>query len=93
MYLRLTLLKQEWHTPIAMITDFDCWKEEHCSANEIMKVMKENNVKAQVLISIIVELYSNNRIIPTKENNEVVIMTPESAQSDEHKKLLKVLLS
>ncbi len=80
------------YSTIAMVTDFDCWKDEHCSANEIMKVMKENNAKAQVLIPKIVELYSKNKIKPVKENKEG-IMTPESAQSDEHKRLLKVLLS
>ena len=54
------------YSTIAMITDYDCWKEEHCSVDEIMKVMKGNNEKAQKIIPAIIDNFKKNPISPIK---------------------------
>lgn len=79
------------YSTIAMVTDFDCWKEHHCSVNEIMAVMKGNNEKAQKVIPQIIKNYINNPICPLKEN-KVGIMTPIESLNEEQKNFLKVLL-
>ena len=43
------------YSTIAMVTDYDCWKEEHCTLEEIMKVMGENNKTANMIIPEIIK--------------------------------------
>lgn len=80
------------YATIAMITDYDCWKEEHCSVDEIMEVMKYNNQRAQELIPKIISNYKNNPIKPIKEN-EVGLMTPKENLTNEQLKIIEVLMS
>ena len=80
------------YSTIAMVTDFDCWKDVHCSVDEIMKVMKSNNQKAQALIPKIIENYSKKPIKAIKEN-EVGIMTPIENMSSSQKSIIDILLS
>lgn len=80
------------YSTIAMITDYDCWKEEHCSVDEIMKVMKGNNEKAQKIIPAIIDNFKKNPISPLKEN-AVGIMTPMESLNDQQKAIVKVLLN
>ena len=42
------------YAAVAMSTDYDCWKEEHCTVDEIMKVMKNNNESAQRLLRYVI---------------------------------------
>lgn len=76
---------------LAMVTDYDCWKEEHCAVDEIMKVMKINNAHAQdVLKAALPELLKN----PPKfvKENEVGIMTPISNLSKEQRHIVEILI-
>ena len=48
------------YATVAMVTDYDCWKEEHCTVEEIMKVMGQNYKSAATLLeSLIPSLHSN----------------------------------
>ena len=38
------------YATIAMVTDYDCWKEEHCELSEIMKVMATNNQQVHMVL-------------------------------------------
>jgi 5'-methylthioadenosine phosphorylase len=80
------------YSTVAMVTDYDCWKEEHCSIEEIIKVMTENSKTAKLLLSnLIPALYRN----PTEfelENQFAVITSPEKV-TETHKKIVDTLLS
>jgi len=79
------------YATIAMITDYDCWKEEHCTLEEIMNVMKKNYINAQkILIDLIPDLIKNP-IEYNAENINSVVTQPEKLSAD-HKKILEVLL-
>ncbi len=75
----------------AMVTDYDCWKEEHCTLEEIIKTMNSNTLAAQKLISGIVADLTTSPIEFTPENQYAVITKKESI-SDEHQAMLEVLL-
>ncbi len=79
------------YATIAMVTDYDCWKEEHCTLEEIMKVMKTNNENAQKVLSIVLPELKNNNFSFKKENTFAVLTKPEHL-SQEQKYILEVLM-
>jgi 5'-methylthioadenosine phosphorylase len=80
------------YATIAMVTDYDCWKEEHCTLDEIMKVMKENNKNAHLLLKDLIPNLDKNKFDYKKENIDA-ILTPEERLSSEQKEIVKVLKS
>lgn len=79
------------YATIAMVTDYDCWKEEHCTVEEIMKVMGQNNEKAQKLIlSLLPDLVE--RPIQFEKENRFGVMTPKESMTNEQKEWVEVLL-
>lgn len=80
------------YATVAMVTDYDCWKEEHCTLEEIMKVMGQNNKSAQELIRLLVPSLSKEPISFEKENAFAVVTKPENI-GPQHKEILKVLQS
>ena len=79
------------YATIAMVTDYDCWKDEHCTLEEIMKVMKQNYINVQSLLVKLIPSLINDPINITKENLQAVV-TKEISLSQEHKKIIEVLL-
>jgi 5'-methylthioadenosine phosphorylase len=79
------------YATVAMVTDFDCWKDEHCSVDEIMKVMQSNNVSAQNLLKNVLPKLATNPFGFEKENT-VGVMTPKEKIPSEKIELLNVLL-
>lgn len=79
------------YATIAMVTDYDCWKEEHCAVDEIMRVMGENNKQVQKLIVQLIPDLVKNPISFTKEN-AVGVMTPRDAWSNEQKEWMEIIL-
>lgn len=80
------------YATVAMVTDYDCWKEEHCTLDEIMKVMQENNKNAHKLILELIPELEKNKFDYKKENLEA-ILTPLERLSDEQKEIIKTLQS
>lgn len=80
------------YATIAMITDYDCWKEEHCQVDEIMKVMKKNNLSVQKILKSAIPYISESNFI-VKTENEVGVMTPKDKLSTEQIEILEVLLA
>lgn len=79
------------YATIAMVTDYDCWKEEHCTLEEIMRVMKKNNLSAQKVIEkLIPEL--NRHPIKFSPENEFAVVTADDKLNSRHREILKVLL-
>ena len=79
------------YATVAMVTDYDCWKEEHCTVQEIMDVMKSNYVSAQKFIVEAIPELSKNPINFVKEN-QYAVMTDSTLLKTEHKEMLEVLL-
>ena len=79
------------YATVAMVTDFDCWKEEHCTVDQILKYMDSNNKKAQSLIPSMVENFYQNKF---EFQNEIKdgILTPLEQLSVEKKKIVEVLM-
>ena len=78
------------YATVAMVTDYDCWKEEHCTVDEIMKVMGKNYTQAQELISKIIPELTKNPIKFEKENLFAVVTNPELISSAQ-KEMIQVL--
>lgn len=79
------------YATVAMVTDYDCWKEEHCTVQEIMDVMKSNYVSAQKFVKeAIPELVKNPvKFVP---ENEYAVMTDQALHKTNHKEILEVIL-
>lgn len=79
------------YATVAMVTDYDCWKEEHCTVQEIMDVMKSNYISAQKFIKIALPNLVKDPIKFTPEN-QFAIMTDQSLHKKHHKEILEVVL-
>ncbi len=79
------------YATIAMVTDYDCWKEEHCTVDEIMKVMKTNNLNAHKLLMNLIPRLAANRFAVQKENS-FAILTPREKLSSEQSQIVEMLL-
>jgi 5'-methylthioadenosine phosphorylase len=79
------------YATVAMVTDYDCWKEEHCEVQEIMSVMKDNYVSAQKLVTELIPSLVKNPISFVPENKFAVVTDPNKL-TDDHKKILEVIL-
>ena len=64
------------YATVAMVTDYDCWKEEHCSVEEIMKVMGDNYKSAQKLILNLIPNLAKNPINFEPENKFAIVTNP-----------------
>lgn len=79
------------YATIAMVTDYDCWKEEHCTVDEIMKVMHTNNQNVQVVLKEVIPEVCKNPPKFQKEN-AIGIMTPKDQLNARAEEVLSVLL-
>jgi len=79
------------YATVAMVTDYDCWKEEHCTVQEIMDVMKSNYISAQKLIKTAVPDLVKNPV-QFKPENQYAVMTDTNLHTDHHKEILEVIL-
>jgi 5'-methylthioadenosine phosphorylase len=79
------------YATINMVTDYDCWREEHCAVEEILKVMDQNNRVARDLIQKLVPYLAKNPVEYTPENRFAVI-THDDELTQNHKEILEVLL-
>ncbi len=79
------------YATIAMVTDYDCWKEEHCTLEEIMKVMATNNLSAHAVLKVLIPKLTKNSFKVKKENAHA-IMSKTDKLSQEQNYVLEVLL-
>lgn len=78
------------YATIAMVTDYDCWEiGDHCTTEQIMEVMKTNNLNAQKLISNIVKNFDH---IEFEKENKHSVMSDTTNLSLEKKQILEMLL-
>jgi len=79
------------YATIAMVTDYDCWKEEHCELAEIMKVMATNNQQVHKVLNSLLPMLKNNLFEFKKENTYAILSKPENL-TQELARTLEVLL-
>ena len=79
------------YATVAMVTDYDCWKEEHCTVQEIMDVMKSNYVSAQKFVVRAIPDLVKNPVKFTPEN-AYAVMTDKSLLTPKHQEILEVVL-
>lgn len=79
------------YATIAMVTDYDCWKEEHCTLEEIMKVMATNNQQAHAVLKKLIPALSAKPFKFQKENTFAVLSRPEK-MTTEQTQMLEVLM-
>lgn len=80
------------YATVAMVTDYDCWKGEHCTVQEIMEVMKSNYASAQKFVALAIPELVKNPVEFVKEN-QYAIMTDQGLLNSSHKEILEVVLS
>lgn len=79
------------YATIAMVTDYDCWKEEHCTLEAVMEVMKTNNRNVQKVLSIVIPHLAKN-LFPFKKENTFAVLTKPEKMSHEQLYVLEVLM-
>ncbi len=79
------------YATIAMVTDYDCWKEEHCTVEEILKVIKYNIEQVNKILPTIIEemVKKPPQII---YENEFALVTDHSRLDEQQQMILNVLL-
>lgn len=80
------------YATIALVTDYDCWKEEACSVEEIMKVLGFNYTSAQKLIRYLVPVLTKDPI-QVKNDLSIMTITKKELLNEKHEKILSVLSS
>lgn len=80
------------YATLAMVTDFDCWKEEHCTLEEIMNVMKDNNMMVKKVLEQLIPHLDKNKFEVVSENANSVVTHSEEIRG-EHDLILKTILS
>ena len=80
------------YATIGMVTDFDCWKEDHCTVEEILKVMSKNNQAVQEVLKDLIPKLNSNKF-QFNEENKYAVMTPLENLNENQKTIINVLLS
>ena len=80
------------YATVAMVTDYDCWKEEHCTLEEIMNVMKHNYLSAQELLKQLIPGLAAHPPAFVPENKNAIVTNPKLI-SQHHQKILEVILA
>jgi 5'-methylthioadenosine phosphorylase len=79
------------YATVAMVTDYDCWKDEHCTVQEIMEVMKSNYTSAQKFVALAIPELVKNPVEFTPEN-QYAVMTDQGLLSSANREILEVIL-
>ncbi len=79
------------YATVAMVTDYDCWKEEHCTVDEIIRVMGSNYKKVQELLKVMIPDLASNTVSFESENKYAVI-TNKDIISNESQSIINTLL-
>ena len=75
---------------LAMVTDYDCWRDKSACVEDILKIMKETATKAQSVIKGSVEKIAKNPFVFPKENR-LGLMTPMESLNQKQKEIVDIL--
>lgn len=79
------------YATVAMVTDYDCWKEEHVTLQAVMAVMRSNYESAQKLITDLIPSLVKNPVSFEPENKYAVV-TDQTKLTTRHREILDVVL-
>lgn len=79
------------YATVAMVTDYDCWNDEHCTVEEILKVIRLNFSQVNELLTRVIPSLHHDPISFERENQNIV-MTGQHLLTETHKQVLEVLL-
>jgi 5'-methylthioadenosine phosphorylase len=80
------------YATVAMVTDYDCWKDEHCTVAEIMKVMGDNYKSASEMILKLIPDLVKSPVEFEAENKYAVVTNPDLVSSKQNE-IISTLLS
>lgn len=80
------------YATIAMVTDYDGWKDEHCTLEEVMSTMKENKKSFHKILQEILAVMGEEKISFEKENQNIIVSSKEGLSSSQ-KEWLDILLA
>ena len=73
------------------VDDFDAWKEEHCTLEEIMKVVGANKNSFHKILKELIHIMNDEKIEYVKENQNVVV-SDRTKLSQKNLEVLDVIL-
>jgi len=79
------------YATVAMVTDYDCWRDEHCSVEEIMKVMSTNYKSAQELLNKLIPSLVQNPV-DFEAENKYAVMTKKEQISGHSSSIIETLM-
>ncbi len=79
------------YATVAMVTDYDCWRDAHCEVQEIMAVMKDNYVSAQRFLGALIPSL-HRKPVAYKPENKWAVITDQAKLSPRHREILEVVL-
>lgn len=71
------------YATVAMVTDYDCWKEEHCTLEQILEYVSKNNESAKRVLLDFIPKFCKNPIEFNSENANCVVTKRESMSEDQ----------
>lgn len=78
------------YATVAMVTDYDCWKEEYCTVDEIMRVMNQNNKSAHILLKNLLPALQNLKLeIP--QDYKYAVVTAKEKLTKEQNEMISLL--
>ncbi len=84
------------YLPCSFVTDYDCWKTDapHVTVQEVIAIMKKNNLKAFTLASTLLNRFPDIDVSSTKEEGfKNALMTPVDKMLPSQQDWVKVLMS
>jgi len=80
------------YATIALVTDYDVWKDEHVSVDAVLSVLKDNSSNAKTLLKRVIDGIDSEQACPCHDALANAIMTsPELVGSDKRTKLEPLL--
>ena len=79
------------YATIALVTDYDCWKDAHCTLEEILKIMAANYNSVQKILVHLLPKLEKYPINFSKENMHAIITAPKKL-GPKHKEIAKILM-
>ena len=78
------------YASLAMVTDYDCWKDKPACVEDILGIMKGSALKAQLILR---QSFPKIKEKPSHKDNYAALMTPMEKLSSHQKEIVSTLLS
>ena len=79
------------YATMAMVTDYDCWKDEPCTVEAILEVMDKNGKSVLEVLSDLIPTLAAKPFDFIKENR-MGVMTPKERMTPQQREIAEILL-